>query len=73
MPASDPVNGTPPPPQLLLPAQDGGGTLNGGFEARSSLISRAEATGNSRATLPLATSSDGREVGALNGLSVVEA
>ena len=28
------------------------------------LISRAEATGNSRATLPLVTSSDGREVGA---------
>jgi hypothetical protein len=31
------------------------------------LISRAEANGNSRATLPFATSSVGREVGAQSG------
>ena len=39
------------------------------FWARSCPISRAGATGNSRATLPLVTSSEGREVGARCGHS----
>jgi hypothetical protein len=39
-------------------------TTNDDLWARSCLIRRAEATGNSRATLPSVTSSDGREVGA---------
>jgi hypothetical protein len=37
---------------------------SGGNWASSRLISRAGATGNSRVTLPFATSSEGREVGA---------
>jgi hypothetical protein len=41
--------------------------VNVTYWARSRLISRAEATGSSRATLPLVTSSEGREVGARSG------
>ena len=44
-------------------------TANDVFWARSCLIGRAGATGNSRATLPFATMPEGREVGARNGQS----
>ena len=38
-------------------------TLNDSFWARSRLITKAKATGNTRATLPLETSLEGREAG----------
>jgi len=40
--------------------------------ARTRLISREDATGNSRVTLPFATSLEGREVGARSGRSMLD-